>query len=78
MDPLNIQFFYGLGFALGRIQTLALSNEKLNSGRWSNTLESAVEWTKACSSFQEGILTDAVDRFKEKAATNTGKHSDVK
>jgi hypothetical protein len=49
MDTLNVQYFYGLGCALGQIQILASSNEKLNSPCWSSALALAIEWGKSCA-----------------------------
>lgn len=56
MDQINIQFFYGVGFALGRLETVAASEAKLNNWRWSNPLESATGWMKCCTEFEDHLL----------------------
>jgi hypothetical protein len=56
MDTINVQYFYGLGFAFGRIQEVAVSGEKLNSWHWSGALESAKEWATSCSKFEGDLL----------------------
>jgi hypothetical protein len=52
MDKLNPQFFYGLGFHLGKVQSIAASTEKLNNWRWSRAIESAKEWAQTCSQIE--------------------------
>jgi hypothetical protein len=49
MDTLNVQYFYGLGFALGRLQSVAYCDERLNKSSWSTSLDGAIQWAKSCS-----------------------------
>jgi hypothetical protein len=52
MDTLNVQFFYAVGFHLGRIQSIAISNDKLNNWHWSASLGFAKEWVRSCAEIE--------------------------
>lgn len=52
MDTLHVQFFYGVGFHLGRLQAVAASNEKLNNWRWSSFVGLAQEWAQSCAEME--------------------------
>jgi hypothetical protein len=52
MELLHVQFFYGLGFHLARLQSVAASDEKLNSLSWSSYVGLAHEWAKSCSELE--------------------------
>src|ERR1039457_3608451 len=77
MDKLNVEYFYDLGFNLGRMQSVSVSNEKLNSWHWSAVLGPAREWAQSCAAI-EGILpktkkaAGALDGALEKFSTLLG------
>jgi hypothetical protein len=56
MDAIHVQYFYGLGFALGRVQFVSVCDEKLNNWRWSNTIEAAKGWMRSVSEIDGGLL----------------------
>src|SRR5260370_38823147 len=44
MLRLNLVYFYGLGSVIGRLISVALSDDKLNDSRYSSAISSAKEW----------------------------------
>jgi hypothetical protein len=56
MDTINIQYFYGLGFALAKVETTAFSNYKLNNEHWASALRPAKDWMNNCSTFELEVL----------------------
>lgn len=56
MDRIHMQYFCGLGFALGRLQSVANSNDKLNSWRWSTMTGVAKDWVQSCATFEVDVL----------------------
>jgi hypothetical protein len=46
MDRLNIQYYYVVGFTLGRLHGITGSGDWLNRFTWSASLEPAIQWMK--------------------------------